>query len=175
MALIDIDRRTVSSLRGEAGRAVIHYDRRLKGFGVRVSPQGLISYFVEFRPGAGGRRVAKRRIVLGRDAPHFRADHARASAETHLARVRLGEDPAAERHARRNAPTVYEVVQGYIDGRVARLRKPTTHTLYSGYLRIHIGPVIGARPAHLLSRKDVTDLHRTIGRKHPVTANRVVV
>lgn len=175
MALIDIDRRTIAAMEGEPGRAVIHYDRRLTGFGVRISPQGLISYFVEFRPGAGGRRVPKRRIVLGRDAPHFRADHARAMAEQHLAKVRLGGDPAAERQARRNAPTVNEVVQGYIEGRVARLRKPTTHTLYAGYLRIHIDPQIGSRPAHLLSRRDITDLHRTIGRKHPVTANRVVV
>ena len=154
----------------------IYYDRRLTGFGLRMSSAGQISYFVEFRPGSGGRRVSKRRIVIGRDEPPmFRADHARSAAEQYLARVRLGGDPAGDRAASRSAPTVAEVLDDYLKNRVARLRKASTHALYSGYARIHIQPRIGSRPANLLSRAEVTSLHAKIGQSHPVTANRVIV
>lgn len=176
MAVVDIDRRTVAALSKPSDAAAVYYDRRLTGFGLRVTKAGRVSYFVEFRPGAGGRRVAKRRIVLGRDAPPlFRADHARAAAEHYLAKVRLGADPAAERSQMRTAPTVREVLADYLDNRIARLRKPTTLTLYRGYARIHIEPEIGSKAAHLLTPADITALHRKVGLTHPVTANRVVV
>lgn len=176
MALIDIDRRSVSALSKKPSDGSVYYDRRLTGFGLRVSSAGRVSYFVEWRPGSGGRRVSKRRIVIGRDEPPmFRADHARAAAEQYLAKVRLGGDPATDRANSRCAPTVTEVLNGYLENRIARLRKASTHALYSGYSRIHIQPHIGKRPANLLTRAEVTSLHAKIGRNHRVTANRVIV
>jgi len=175
VAVIDIDRKTVAALQRSSTGPAIYYDRRLTGFGLRISSKGAISYFIEYRAGPGGRRTPKSRIVLGREQPPtFRADNARTAAERHLARVRLGQDPAAERSALRLAPTVKEVLDSFLTDRIARLRKPSTHALYSGYARIHIEPVIGGKLAHLLTRADVTNLHRKIGRNHPVTANRVV-
>jgi len=176
LAVIDIDRRAVAALQKDPIGGAIFYDRKLTGFGLRVSPKGRVSYFVEYRSGAGGRRTPKSRMVLGRDEPPaFRADHARVLAEQHLARVKLGQNPAAERSALRLAPTVGEVLNLYVNERVAPLRKPGTVALYRGYIRIHIRPVIGSKLAHCLTRADVTDLHRRIGRNHPVTANRAIV
>ena len=44
---------------------VIYYDSELKGFGLKVSPAGGKTWCVEYRPGARGRSVSKRRMVLG--------------------------------------------------------------------------------------------------------------
>src|SRR6185437_1836455 len=46
-------------------RRVIYYDSELKGFGLKVTPAGAKRWCVEYRPGARGRGVSKRRIVLG--------------------------------------------------------------------------------------------------------------
>ena len=42
------------------------WDHWLSGFGVRVHPSGLRSYFVNYRAGDRGRRARNRSIVLGR-------------------------------------------------------------------------------------------------------------
>ena len=49
-------------------RRVIYYDSDLKGFGVKITPTGVKSWCVEYRPGGGGRGTAKRRMVLGSTA-----------------------------------------------------------------------------------------------------------
>lgn len=64
VATIRISKRTVDAI-GPCAKSHIVYDSDLKGFGVRVTPSGLKSYVVEYRPGAGGRGVAKKRITIG--------------------------------------------------------------------------------------------------------------
>ena len=61
---VRINKRTVDSL-AVADRAVIVYDADLKGFGLRLAPSGALTWFVEYRPGAGGRRAIKKRLAFG--------------------------------------------------------------------------------------------------------------
>lgn len=74
------------------------YDAKLPGFGVRVMPTGAKTFILEYRPGAGGRSVTKRRLTIGRFGV-LSAEQARKAAQNALARVRLGADPHGEKGA----------------------------------------------------------------------------
>jgi hypothetical protein len=170
---VHIERRTVTKLSKEAPESV-HYDQRLTGFGMRVAKNGSVSYFIEYRPGAGGRRVQKRRLVIGKESPAFRADTARDKAEKLLSAVALGEDPAIERKALREAATVDEVVEHYLTQKIEPTRKASTAVIFRGHFANHISPEIGRRLVVTLSKADATRLHRKIGGDRQVTANRVL-
>jgi ATP-dependent exoDNAse (exonuclease V) alpha subunit len=93
----------------------IAYDTSLAGFGCRVTPAGAKSWIVEYRPHFGGRRVAKKRVTLGATSA-IPPDAARHTAQEILARARLGEEVAADRAARRRAPTIAELAARYMAG-----------------------------------------------------------
>ena len=59
-----LTKRTADALEPREHPFII-YDSKLVGFGVRVMPSGYKSWIVEYRPGDGGRRVAKKRMTLG--------------------------------------------------------------------------------------------------------------
>lgn len=73
------------------------WDSELKGFGLRVYPDGRKLYVCQYRT-AGGRRGRTRRVTLGAHGV-LTPDQARGDAKQVLACVALGEDPAADRDA----------------------------------------------------------------------------
>jgi integrase len=154
-------------------KTTIFYDSDLTGFGVKVTPTGAQSWVVEYRPGEGGRRVAKRRMVIGTPAT-LSPEKAREAAETLLAKVKLGEDPAAERGAARKAETVDDLLDSFVAKHLKPKRKAGTIRLNSGYIKNHIRPALGKKKANAVTHSDVDRLHRKIGETHSVTANRVV-
>jgi Arm DNA-binding domain len=169
---IKIGRRALSSLPAVT-RATIFYDTDLTGFGLKASPTGALSFVVEYRPGAGGRSVSKRRMVIG-TPKNLTPEEARNLAAGLLARVRLGEDPAAERSNARKAETVSDLLTTFMDDHILAKRKARTAKLFQGYIDNHIEPALGTRKAPSLSRADVERLHKSIGKAKPVTANRVL-
>ena len=151
----------------------IAYDASLAGFGCRVTPAGAKSWIVEYRPHFGGRRVAKKRITLGAISA-ITADAARHTAQEILARVRLGEDVAADRAAQRRAPTIAELANRYMAEEIQPTRKPRTTVLYEAYFRLHILSEFGTKRARDLTRGEVAQFHRKIGARTPAAANRVL-
>lgn len=101
-------------------------------------------------------------------------EEARSLASNILARVRLGQDPAAERASERKAETVGDLLDSFLDDHIRLKRKPRTAKLFQGYVDNHIRPALGMRKAGALTRSDVDRLHKTIGKRRPVTANRVL-
>ena len=178
MPVLNLNRNAVSAI-GAVSRPTIFFDQTLKGFGLKVTPPsgrheaGTRTWVIEYRPGDGGRRTAKRRHSLG-SAEVLKADEARKLARDLLARIRLGEDPAAERAAIRQAETISELVALYMSEKIEPLRKASTARTCRGYVDLYLTPQLGSRKAISLMRGDVAKLHRTIGVKHKVTANRVV-
>ena len=154
-------------------RVYIAYDESLPGFGCRVTPRGARSWIVEYRPHGGGRRVAKKRITLG-SASVLTPDQARQAATEVLARVRLGHDVPHDRATRRSASNLAGLIERFIREEVRPTRKPRTSELYDMYFRVHVLPALGARKAREITVADVAKLHRKIGAKTPVTANRVI-
>ncbi len=104
----------------------------------------------------------------------FRADMARAKAEKLLSAVALGDDPAVERKALREAATVNEVIEHYLTHKIEPTRKASTAAIFRGHFAKHLGPAIGSRVLITLTRADITRLHRKIGADKPVTANRIL-
>lgn len=173
MAVIRIDRRSVENLPAVA-RPTTFFDDRLSGFGVRVFPSGVKSWVVEYRPGAGGRKVAKKRLTLGRVSDSFKADAARVRARAELARVVQGADPARERSSLRQAETTAELIEVYLEEHIRPKKKAKTLTSFELLARLHINPDLGSRQAILVEHADVARLHRNIGKRHPTTANRAI-
>jgi integrase len=169
---IKIGRRALSAL-PSVTRPTIFYDTDLTGFGLKASPTGALSFIVEYRPGAGGRSVSKRRMVIGTPKT-LTPEEARNQASGILARVRLGEDPAAARSNARKAENISDLLTSFMDDHIRAKRKARTAKLFQGYIKNHIEPALGTHKAPTLSRAEVERLHRAIGRTNPVTANRVL-
>jgi hypothetical protein len=172
MPSIKIGRRALGSL-PIVVRPTVSYDTELTGFGLKAYPSGALSWVLEYRPGAGGRGTPSRRMVLG-TPKSLTPDEARRQASILLAKIKLGADPSAERVEARRASTVSELMAAFLNDHIRVKRKPRTAILIDGYIRNHVEPAIGSRKAPSLTRGTIDQLHRSIGRKHPATANRVV-
>jgi hypothetical protein len=113
------------------------YNSELKCFGLRAmppsgrNPSGAKTWIVEYRPGAGGRSVAKKRHSLELTTT-LTPERAREAAKTLLAQVCLGSDPRALRHAERSAQTIRALRMSYSEETNA-VRKPRTVELYESY------------------------------------------
>ncbi|QEE40657.1 MULTISPECIES: site-specific integrase [unclassified Methylobacterium] len=179
MAKIRISKRTVDALEpGE--KAYVVYDAELTGFGIRVapastkSPEGLKTFIVEYRPGAGGRTVRSVRLAIGRYGV-VTPDDARRIARDKLAQARTGEDPAAQRRQDRGTPTVATVAEKWMAEQVAEKFSGKTKVLYRSYLVRHVLPAIGTKKLTLVTPGDIDAIHVSLGAagKQP-TANRLV-
>lgn len=155
-------------------RRITVWDSTLAGFGVRVTPSGAKTFVVRYRPGAGGRAAPERWLTLGSYGP-LTVEAARKAAKAALAAVALGDDPAAERAGERAAPTVGELISGWLVKEVAPKRKPSTTALYRIYADKHLLPALGEKKAYALTRGEVARLHAKLGEAAPVTANRAII
>lgn len=169
--IVKITKRSLDAI-APNGRAVIAYDRELTGFGVRVAPSGAISWFAEFRPGAGGRRVAKKRMTIG--GREFTPEQARQAAKEILASVALGNDPLAKRQEERRSDSFREFAERYLREEARLKLKPGTVKNYQIAVRKHACPEIGSIKLNRITTAEIAKLHAQIGEKRPMTANRVV-
>jgi integrase len=163
-----LTKRAIDALEPRA-KTFIVFDADVKGYGVRVEPSGLKSFILEYRPGAGGRNVTKRRVTLGRYGS-MTPDQARKAALSVLAHVRLGADPQAEKGRQRAALTVADLIDAFIESRVAKL-KPNSRLAYAESLA-KLRAAHGAIKAEALTRIQVATLHRSLSAA-PYAANRM--
>ena len=98
------------------GAPYVIWDDRLTGFGVRVSPGGVKSFFVQYRNGEGRRTDRNRKLTLGR-YPGLSPGAARKQAQALLGRARDGRDPSRERALARELPRVGEAVEAWLGTR----------------------------------------------------------
>lgn len=147
------------------GRDAIVWDSELRGFGVRVSPEGVCSFIVQYR----NRSNRSRRLALGR-FPALKPEAARKMAQQELAAVARGADPAEERRSKRHAPTVAALLDLYIREHVEKHNAAATRAAVKGLVRRFIAPAIGTRKVEDVSRNDVSRLHQSMSGT-PRTAN----
>ncbi len=165
-----LTKRTVDAVEPRAGQYIL-FDDDLKGFGLRVTPNGVKAYVFEYKPGRG---MSPRRMTLGR-ANVLTAEEARKRAKLIAAEVASGGDPGKEKARERAQETFGEFAERYLRDHVALQRKAGTASLYEIYLRVHVRPVIGSIKLAQVTRADVERLRLAIARGgKKVTANRVI-
>jgi integrase len=153
-----LGRRTVEAASAEAATYRL-WDSELKGFGLKVSTQGLKTYFVWYRAGEG--RAAPRREYTVARHGEMTPDEARDEAAKVLGRVRLGEDPQVNRHRARGEMDVAALCDLYLKEGVAT-KKPATITTDKARIRAHIKPLIGKRPLSALTTAEVGKFMRDV-------------
>ena len=159
-----LTKRIVDALEAQTSEFFV-WDESIPGFGLRVMPSGRKSFVVQYR---AGRRP--RRMSLG-PSTVLTCDQARTRAITIIAAVKNGEDPSAERAAKRNAVTVADLADRFDKEHIAVRLKASTAKEYRGNLRRFILPALGKLTVTDITRADVAKFHHDL-RHIPYQANR---
>jgi integrase len=159
-----LTKRTVDAIEPQATEFFL-WDEGIPGFGLRVMPSGRKSFVVQFR---AGRRA--RRMSLG-PSTVLTCDQARTRAITIIAAVKNGEDPAADRAAKRNAATVSDLADRFDKEHISVRLKASTAKEYRGNLKRFILPALGRLAVPEITRADVAKFHHDL-RHIPYQANR---
>ncbi|HEY8594662.1 MAG TPA: site-specific integrase [Devosiaceae bacterium] len=171
MEPVKLTKRVVDASEPQAARFTV-FDSVIPGFGLRVYPSGAKSWIFEYRPGEGGRQVAKKRITIGK-ASDFTPEQARKVADKLRASVKTGQDPQGDKTAQRKALTVAELADAFLRDHVGAKRKASTKAHYADVLNRLVVPKIGKMKAKDVTRADLARLH--LGNKStPFQANRIL-
>jgi integrase len=145
----------------------ITYDTEVKGFGVRITKAGAKAFILNYR--AGGN---EKRITIG-SYPDWHVNDARKEAKAMKRRIDVGEDPMADRHADRAAPTMNDLADRFEAEHLSK-RRPTTQVDYRAILRLYVRPSLGTTKVVDVRHADVERLHARISKTAPYRANRTV-
>lgn len=150
----------------KAGR-VVHWDKLLPGFGLRITANGAKSWVGMYR--VNGKTVME---TLGPLAKIPRVVDARVLARESMAKAATGEHPVEARE-RQSASIFGAVAELFLERYARKHTKPSSWKEVERQLRVDILPKWGKRPIASISRKDVTKLLQGIeDRGAPVQANR---
>ncbi len=168
-----ITKRSVDALApGAGGAEAVLWDSEVKGFGVRVQRGGSKSYILHYRGGIG-RGATLHKLTIGRHGSPWTAETARAEAKRLLGMVEGGADPAADRIARKEAPTIADLAERFLAEHAEAKRKASTALEYRRLLDRAILPALGRRKAMDVIRHDIAKLHHGL-RETPYQANRLL-
>jgi integrase len=116
---VKINQRTVKNLTAPEGESRIIWDSELKGFGVRITPAGAISFILNYR--VHGRQ---RRYKIGRH-PEWSAEAARSEAAKLKPRIDSEDyDPLQKKQNARGEPTVGDLAAEYLEHHAIPNKRP---------------------------------------------------
>jgi integrase len=162
---LKLTKRSVESAQ-PAEKDVILWDTELTGFACKITPSGRRSYFCYYRTRDG----QQRRPSIGQHG-HVTCDEARAIARETLADVVRGYDPSAIRRESRQAPTMAEFAERYLNEHAYPKKKPLSVQADERNLRNHVLPALGTRRITEVTRGDVFRFQHSLNDK-PGAANR---
>jgi hypothetical protein len=146
----------------------IAYDSEIKGFGCRVTANGVRSFILNYRTRSG----LERRYTIGQ-FPAWKVTAARTEAAELKKHIDRGGDPLAELKDKREAPTVADLCSRYEDEHLPKKRassRASDRSMVEG----HILPALKHKKVAEVAFTDVDSLHRKItAGGTPYRANRV--
>jgi integrase len=145
------------------------WDATVSGFGARRQRGAAVSFFLKYRNSDGRQRWHS----IGRHGAPWTPETARGEARRLLGVVAAGGDPAEERSARKEAPTVAELAARFLAEHAEAKRKPRTAREYRRLFEKVILPALGQKRAADVTRQDVARLHHA-KRATPTEANRTL-
>ena len=128
------------------------WDSELKGFGLRVSANGVKTFVIRYRVG-GGRAGVERMHTIGRYGP-LTAERAREMARLALAEVAGGGDPQGGRAQKRAEMTFAELCDLYL-AEGCETKKESTLATDKVRIERHIKPLLGRKRVSEIDRADV--------------------
>jgi len=149
---------------------VIYWDTLLPGFGVRVKPNATRSYVVQYRNRQTGR---SRRKTIGRHGPLMTFSQAKEIAKVLLSDVVRGKDPVAEGRAYREAPTVADLANQYLESQAIPKKRPKSVRNDKSALNRFVLPKLGGRKVAEVTGRDIQRLHSSM-KETPYQANRTL-
>jgi integrase len=166
MATRSLSVRFVASLRAPAVGRIEVFDAVVPGLSVRITDRGVKSWSCRYRHHGRTRRVTLGRLTA------VGLSEARARARDLLHEARDGADPATMMRERRDAPTVSDVVERYIES-YAKVRKKSWRQ-DRRHLRRQVLPTWKHRAMNEITKRDVRVLlDGIVARGAPVLANRI--
>lgn len=145
----------------------VAWDGQVKGFGVRCQARGKF-YVLKYR--AGGRQ---RWYTIGRHGSPWTADTARREAFRLLGEIKSAKDPSQVREQNKQALTIGQLADRFLDEHVRVKRKSRTTEEYERLVEKFIRPALGQRRSSDITRADIAKLHHGL-RGTPYQANRVL-
>lgn len=146
-----------------------YWDEEMKGFGVKVMESGRKIFVVQYRAVDG----KARRSVLG-DTTMLTLKMARQLAADMIRDAAIGKDRLTERERDRNAPTVRDLCDQYMEKHALLKKKASSAKEDLSLINRNILPVLGSRKVTDVKRSDIAQLHYDL-RSTPTHANRVRV
>ncbi|MEH3102642.1 MAG: integrase arm-type DNA-binding domain-containing protein [Sphingomonas phyllosphaerae] len=160
------------------GRRVL-WDRQLKGFGIRVNPNGTVVFVVQYRMKVAGAKTQT--YTIGKYGSPWSPDAAREEARTLLERVHRGEDPiaakreaaaAGERAALAEKHYEFDVfVDRYLDRHVRANALRSLKDIEGTFDR-DLRPFFKGRSMREITKQDCKDMRSAIGLRSKAAANK---
>ena len=165
-----LTKRLIDSTKPHPKKDIRLWDDDPRGFGVRVKPSGVKSFFIQYRSPVTDK---KRRYTIAKYGTKT-LDEARDAARKLLGHVVDGSDPAEEKkgakaRARETAIAVAELCDDYMrDARVGKVtyrgrpKKASTLGIDDGRIRRHIKPLLGNKLARDITSDDVEAFYHDV-------------
>jgi integrase len=160
-----LTKRNINAVKLNPNQDTYVWDDDVPGFGLRIKPSGVRSFIIQYRNSSN----VSRRVTLGKFGV-LTPDQARKVAKQTLADVARGGDPAEKRAQDRNAMTVRQLCQAYLEavekglilGKGKRPKKQSTLCTDRGRIDRHILPLLGSRRVRDLTPPDVVRFMRDV-------------
>lgn len=140
----------IDALKPVDGRDAWLWDATLPGFGVRAQVSGRKTYVARYRT----QRGIQRKMTIGR-CTDLTPDQARELARKVFGQVAAGQDPAEEKQAIKEAPTVRDLSERYMREHSYPNKKPNSIRQDERNWRLYILPAIGSKKVEDVRRSDI--------------------
>lgn len=162
----------------EEGRRV-HWDRQLKGYGIRVNPNGSVVFIVQYRMRQKGAKTQT--ITIGKYGSPWSPDAAREEARALLERIHHGVDPIAAKKAADAAERAAAVQEGHYDFDAFADRYIERHVKANGLRSLKdiegtfdrdLRPFFRGKSVRRITKQDCKDMRAKVGDRSHAAANK---